>query len=623
MTIPQINSQSTFKNWRDTTNLLISGLVDNEDLATRAHAIAKNFEYDSTASTGLVFAVKAGVAQNFGEVYNLAADSVTLTPSGDFVVYLDKPLIGAPTLEFANWGAQPTQGVIVLYRVATDESNVTTIEDLRTFADFSGSDSGSQLTEQLQTIADGETDVDLTAGTPQVTAINGIAVYVDGVRQTVGTDYTIINPTLIRFSTPLQSFDGTGTRVLCVANDITGSPLAIVATKQSFDALIGEDTFEVTDFDLNGPVAVYVGGVRQDDDAYSINLVTNEVVLVEPLVADTRVMIVKSDIESTVVFRSLPIGGAEGQHLVKKTSDNFDSGWVDSEALSSIVNGGMSVANGTTIRPSMTKVQSPIDELFVYTNYATPTSPIACDVRQIKVNTDIAKSGFATEFKIDAGNVPINNETTFEYRISSAFAAKFENQPAVIQCKIKHDSTEALQAKVYLYRLDPTGVANNFETGTLQLISSSTFSAISNTGTQTLVARIPTVTQVDDGLVVRIELSVETALATAVKTITLSDVTFTVGNVAWPFNPSVVERDAALLSSIQSVGFVDWFPVSVSDVRGYIRCDNQQLDVAAYSNLFRKIGYSFVLAGEDVSTPTKFRVPSIADNGILRAYIKY
>lgn len=88
------------------------------------------FAQDTGTTTGLDFGHEAGKVLKGGVLTTIAAGTVTCSASSTSVVYIDFEDT-APTINCGVQGTNNQLTSIVLFLVATDASNVTTVTDLR------------------------------------------------------------------------------------------------------------------------------------------------------------------------------------------------------------------------------------------------------------------------------------------------------------------------------------------------------------------------------------------------------------------------------------------------------------------------------------------------------------
>ncbi|MDX1532727.1 MAG: hypothetical protein R3230_00815 [Nitrosopumilaceae archaeon] len=126
-----LKNEDTFGVWKDKINDLVEGTV------------AGSFDQDIDNTSGLNFGVKEGKLRLGSTVVTIVA-SVVAIPASDVsivAVYTD-PSINE--IRVYDELAVPTSGVIPLFKVTTDGSSITDVEDLRTWVDLSGTASESE-----------------------------------------------------------------------------------------------------------------------------------------------------------------------------------------------------------------------------------------------------------------------------------------------------------------------------------------------------------------------------------------------------------------------------------------------------------------------------------------------
>lgn len=170
-----LETNDTFNNWRTKINNLITGTV------------AGSFDYDENSTTGLDFVVTEGRIRTGSESVNISGDTVTIPASQTSIVVL---YTDPNQTEFRVYeqGSVPQSFVIPLFEIVTNTSTITSITDLRTWADLSGSandtDSGiltfSQLIEFDKVIPNGKNalSIDPTVDTGVTVTVNPDSTWV-------------------------------------------------------------------------------------------------------------------------------------------------------------------------------------------------------------------------------------------------------------------------------------------------------------------------------------------------------------------------------------------------------------------------------------------------------------
>jgi hypothetical protein len=125
-----LENKDTIGTWKTKINELIEGSING------------SFDQDIDATTGLTFGLKEGKLRLGSQVVTVANDTITI-PASDvsIVVLYTDPSVNE--IRVYDEAAVPPSNVIPLFKVTTDATDITEIEDLRTWVDLSGQASES------------------------------------------------------------------------------------------------------------------------------------------------------------------------------------------------------------------------------------------------------------------------------------------------------------------------------------------------------------------------------------------------------------------------------------------------------------------------------------------------
>lgn len=208
--------------------------------------------------------------------------------------------------------------IVPIYDIETTASNVSDIIDLRTWATI------NTYTQQ-QNAAPIEKVYVLEQSVSQYTfnhPVDECLVYVDGVRNILGVDYTQISTYTLKFNTTLP----VGTKITLITFVPTNAVTIHTVDEVEVATTNGQTDFYFNNFMLDAGCYVWVDGIRQPPSAYTINVVDNKITLSVGVVSGTSVLVSKNLYSQTgFVF----VGGVTGQISQKQSSLDNDWIWVD------------------------------------------------------------------------------------------------------------------------------------------------------------------------------------------------------------------------------------------------------------------------------------------------------
>lgn len=579
-----------FEQWRQKTNLILESLQATEQVAEDANALDSNFAVDTV--NGLSITVKGGLVRQDAAVNIVSPDTFVLGANNTYGIYLTlNP--GSEALAVALIGAVPSAGVILLHRVTTDATTITTVLDKRTFAigQLSSLESIALPIEELQTATIGQTDFTLLT----VTTNDGIAVYVDGVRQTQGADYTAIGVDEIQFNTPLFG----GERVLFVARDLTGN-LKFIAKEDRQTGTDGQTVINVPS-DLqpaDESIALYLDGIRQPREVLTFDEDLNTITLSEALSGTVDILLVRGDVAGTTAARTLPPGGTEGKIATKQSAVDFDVDYQEMRSVNKIFNGGMLLGD----EEADAFLTTSYAEYAIDNMYAAVPAGIGSrtyQIRQDKVGRDESRSLFATVVQI--GGSGTINPIIFRARVYGKEAASIVDANTVFQCRVSHDTGADIGVGIRYLKLDGT-IRDNFDSGSAtytQVAAPVTTIVPTGTPTDVVFKTSPVTTDVSAGMLVEV-----TITATAAGTVKLSQFDLREGTIAFPFEPNY-SLDMAMSSSLKNVGKVEMF--SGAEIpRGGLFGDGSQYLISRFPRLNNYYDGAYNDGSESVGY---FRVP--------------
>lgn len=589
--IQPVGIQDKFSNWREKTNEVIAGLKETADIANAANVIDGNFAVTST--NGLDITVSGGYVRQDATVNVVNSDTFTLGASNTYAIYITLS-IGSEALDVSLWSAVPTTGIILLYRITTDATSITNVEDRRTFAiGRVTSPAGSNLPiEELHYATEGQTEFTLSTCRTN----DGIGVYVAGVRQAPDVDFSIVGDDTVILSAPMTA----GTRVMFVSRDLIGN-LKFIPKEDRQSSTPGQTVISVpTDLQpADESIAVYLDGVRQPREVLTFDEDANTITLSDPIAGVVDILLVRGDLAGTTEARFIPRGGAEGTVLAKQSGVDYDTDYSEIRTVNKIFNGAMLIGDEEVdSNLTSTYTQHTIDNLWI----AVPAGvgALTYQTRLDKVSRAESRSLYASATQISgAGTI---NPIVYRMRVYGKEAASLVDANTVFHVKVTQDTGSNVSVSVRYLKLDGTiRDAFDFAGATYTQVVAPTSTVVSSGTPTDVYLRTSVSADVSNGMIVEV-----TVTASAIGTIQLSEFDLREGTVAHPFEPNYA-LDLSMAKVLSDVGNVELHSGDTVP-RGKLYGDGSAYLISRFPRLAAKYNGMYDTPGTPVGY---FRVPDL------------
>lgn len=165
--------------------------------------------------------------------------------------------------------------------------------------------------------------------------VSNSVVYVDGYRKRENIDYQAQSDHILKFYSPLPI----DTTVTIFGYVNVEDYLQVTVEQELVATTNGQTIFTFTDFDVDKKMALWVDGIRQNSDSFSVDSITNTITLVSGVSVGVAII---GGINLPSDGKPFFYGGSVDQTIRKNSNIDFDWSWVDTEFSGSVFDDSIS-----------------------------------------------------------------------------------------------------------------------------------------------------------------------------------------------------------------------------------------------------------------------------------------